>query len=57
MPHIYGIFIVQVKALKTLRSILHLLVAIQRSLGAILHIFMLILVMFFMAAYLSLIHI
>lgn len=43
----------QVKALKSLRSIMHLIVAIRRSLSAILQVFMLILVVFFMFAYMG----
>lgn len=48
---LHGSLHLQVKALKTLRSILHLLVAIQRSIGAMLNIVMLVLVVFFTFAY------
>jgi hypothetical protein len=39
------------KALKTLRSIFHLLIAIQRSVAAILQVFALVVLIFFMFAY------
>lgn len=50
---VYSLIPMQVKALKTFRSIMHLLVAIKRSLSAIVQVFMLILVVFFMFAYMG----